>query len=129
MSTHADVGGSGETLAGAYLRQAKGYEIVAHNWRNPQDRREEIDLIALDGDVLIFVEVKTRSGGARVPGFYAVNRAKRKVLRRAARTYLRLLPFRPHTYRLDVVEIELGSGDPEVRHYINVGLFPSKYGA
>ncbi len=123
LNTHADKGGEGESLAAEYLSVQKGFVIVARNWRNPQDRREEIDLIAWDREVLVFVEVKTRNPGSRVPGYYAVNRAKREILRRGARAYLRSLRAKPRTFRLDVVEIELGTAVSQMRYFGNVGLF------
>ena len=127
LNAHAEKGGSGESLAADYLARQKGFVIVARNWRNPQDRREEIDVIAFDREVLVFVEVKTRTQGARVPGFYAVDHAKREILRRAARAYLHSLENKPRTFRLDVVEIELGTAVPEMRYFGNVGLFHKHY--
>ena len=53
-------GETGEQLAAAFLRRERGYRIVARNWRSPRDRRAEVDLVCRDGDVLVFVEVKTR---------------------------------------------------------------------
>lgn len=100
----ARIGASGERAAEAHLR-ANGLKVLARNWRNPKDAREEIDLVAMDGDVLVFVEVKTRVAGARVSGYHAVNRRKRAVLLRACRAYLaRLRPPARH-YRFDVVEV------------------------
>jgi putative endonuclease len=127
LNAHAEKGGEGENLAADYLTRQKGFVIVARNWRNPQDRREEIDLIARDREVLVFVEVKTRTLGARVPGYYAVDRAKREILRRAARAYLRSLAKKPRTFRLDVVEIELGTAVRQMRYFGNVGLFHPHY--
>ena len=82
-----------------------------------------------DGDVLVFVEVKTRSIGALVPGFYAVNERKKRALLRACKAYLGQLRTRPQTYRFDVVEVGLPADDargaaPEIRHYQNISLFP-----
>ena len=123
----ADPGGAGERAAADWLRCRRGFLIVARNWRNPRDRREEIDLVARDGDVLVFIEVKTRAAEALVSGFHAVDRRKRRVLQRAIRAYLRGLPMKPVTFRLDVVEVE-SSADRvgAVRHFENVPLF-SKY--
>ena len=64
-------GAEGERLAAEFFRGRQGYEIVARNWRNPRDQREEIDLVCRDGEVLVFVEVKSRSDTALVPGYYA----------------------------------------------------------
>ncbi len=100
--------------------------VVARNWRNPRDRREEIDLVMRDAGVLVFVEVKARAASALVPGYHAIDRRKRKVLARAIRAYLWRLREEPATYRFDVVELEFPdevSGDEViVRHYENVPL-------
>lgn len=90
-------GARGEELAEAFLRRERGYRIVARNWRNPRDRREEIDLVCRDGDVLVFVEVKARAAAALVPGYFAVDRRKKAVLRRACSAFLRGLTVPPHT--------------------------------
>jgi putative endonuclease len=104
--------------------------VVAANWRNPRDRREEIDLVVRDGDVLVFVEVKTRAPGALVPGYHAVNARKRRVLQRAIRSYLKQLPEKPRTFRFDIVEVVLprGADSPlEILHFENVPLFPKGF--
>ena len=70
-------GEHGERLAAEFL-QHQGYAVVARNWRDPQDRRDELDLICRDGEVLVFVEVKTRAATALVAGFFAVDSRKKK---------------------------------------------------
>lgn len=100
----ARIGAAGERAAEAHLR-ANGLRVLARNWRNPKDAREELDLVAQDGDVLVFVEVKTRAAGARVSGYHAVNKRKKAVLLRACRAYLaRLRPPARH-YRFDIIEV------------------------
>ena len=81
---------------------------MAANWRNPRDRREELDLVMLDRGILVFVEVKARAAGALVPGYYAVDRRKRRVLRRAVQAYVAALRDKPHAVRFDVVEVKDG---------------------
>jgi putative endonuclease len=116
-------GAEGERLAALFLKR-RGMNVVARNWRNPRDRREEIDLVCRDGEVLVFVEVKTRPDTARVRGYHAVDRRKRDALRRAIRGYLSLLRVRPHTVRFDVVEVVTRTPGPaEVLHFANVRLF------
>jgi putative endonuclease len=120
-------GERGERLAAEFL-QKQGYAVVARNWRDPNDRRDEIDLICRDGEALVFVEVKTRSASALVAGFYAVDKRKKKVVRRAATAYLRALHPRPHTFRFDVVEVAVSaSGLSQVRHFENIELFPKHF--
>ncbi len=125
-SEAGDTGARGERRAEAFLRHERGYAIVARNWRNPRDRREELDLVCRDGEVLVFVEVKARDAAALVPGYFAVDRRKKAVLRRAGAAYLRSLPVPPRTYRLDIVEVAFPAdgGDPVVNHFANIPLFP-----
>lgn len=121
----------GESLAAKFLIKTAGYRILDRNWRNPRDRRDELDLIALDRDVLVFVEVKTRAKEAKVPGYYAVDQRKKQVVQRTARAYLSGLREKPRTIRFDIVEVELparGSADePVVRHFEHVPLFPKDF--
>ncbi len=127
FSRAASTGEHGEKLAATFL-QKQSYRIVARNWRSPRDRRDELDLICRDGDVLVFVEVKTRAANALVSGFHAVDARKKSVVRRAATAYMRQLRPRPETYRFDVVEVSVPvQGAPEVRHYENVELFPKHF--
>ncbi len=126
-----DTGSVGESLAAKFLRNRQGYRILVRNWRNPGDRRDELDLVVMDGEVLVFVEVKTRSKGARVPGYYAVDQRKKRVVQRAARAYISRLRKKPRTIRFDIVEVELpprgGSEEPKVRHFEHVPLFPKDF--
>jgi putative endonuclease len=127
-------GESGERLAAEFLRRERGFAVVVRNWRSPRDRRAELDLVCRDGEALVFVEVKTRAAGAVVPGYYAVDRRKRRALLRACEAYLAQLAPRPRTFRFDVVEVALpapaapAGAVPEVRHFENIPLFPKHYG-
>ncbi len=125
-----DAGARGERLAAEFLQREHGFAILARNWRNPRDRREELDLVCRDGDALVFVEVKTRSSAALVTGYHAVSRRKKRVLLRAGAAYLRQLRPPPRTFRLDIVEVTLpvDGGPPEIRHFANIPLFPKFHG-
>lgn len=126
-------GETGERLAADFLKRERGFKVVTRNWRSPRDRRAEIDLVCRDGDVLVFVEVKTRTAGALVPGFYAVGKRKKRAMLRACKTYLGQMTMRPRTFRFDVVEVTLPANStlpappPEVRHFENIPLFPKHY--
>ena len=129
-----DRGSRGERVAAEWLRRERNFSVVAQNWRSPRDRRDEIDLVCRDGDVLVFVEVKARVAGALVPGYFAVDRRKKRVLKRAAQIYLAQLREKPRTFRFDVVEVSLakdggdGNGSAsEVLHFENVPLFSKHY--
>lgn len=127
--TRESVGAWTEGLAAEWLQRERGFRLVVRNWRNPRDARDEIDLICRDREALVFVEVKARSASALVPGYFAVDSRKKRVLRRAAKAYLAGLRPRPQTFRLDIVEIVLPSNEatsptqPEIRHFENVPLF------
>jgi putative endonuclease len=123
-------GDRGELLAAEWLRRERHFTIVARNWRSPKDRRDEIDLVCRDCETLVFVEVKARDAGALVPGYFAVDRRKKRVLRRAIRVYLSQLIEKPRTFRFDVVEVSLpaqASLTPEVLHFENVELFSKSF--
>lgn len=98
------VGEAGEQAAAEFLA-ALGYRIIG---RNVRFRSGEIDLVARDGGVLVFVEVKTRRGrGFGAPG-EAVTAAKQRRLVRLAALYLARLGSDPPPCRFDVVEVEPG---------------------
>jgi len=99
---HLVTGSSGEDAAHFHLRQL-GYIIVARNWRTPL-RRGELDLVGWDGDVLCFIEVKTRTSHGLAPAEAAVDFEKQRELRSVAREYLRRCEPRP-ACRFDIVSI------------------------
>lgn len=124
-----DAGARGERLAAEWLRRERGFAVIARNWRDPRDRRREIDLVCRDGDVLVFVEVKARAAGALVPGYFAVNAEKKKVMRQAIDAYLKRLATPPRTFRFDVVEVahDTNGRAPDVLYFENIPLFPKQY--
>ena len=89
----------GEMRAAAFLR-GQGMRILKKRWRTAHG---EIDLIARDGNTLIFVEVKTRPRGRLDSGLSAVNAQKRGHIRYAAREYM--LRHGGADCRFDVIEI------------------------
>ena len=96
-------GARGETLAYWYLRQA-GYTIVARNLR-AQGNQGEVDLIGWDGNVLAFIEVKTRTTLAAGEPEAAVTGKKRQRVVRAARQYMRGQGLISQPYRFDLISI------------------------
>jgi len=108
------LGWLGERIASLYLR-ARGLRLVA---RNVRWGRDEIDLVFLDGRTLVFVEVKARTRVAsrlELDPFAAIDRRKRRALRRAARAYLARSRLRADEYRcarVDGVAIEFARIGP-----------------
>ena len=123
---HLAVGEWGEGVAMEALRQT-GFLILASRIRFGP--REELDIVARDGDTLVFVEVKTRRGESFGRPIAAVNRAKRETVSRAAVHYLRKLGFPRVFIRFDVVEVvgERGDNLPRVRHVRNAFTMDTRY--
>ena len=100
---HLETGRRGERLVYWHLRQA-GYTVVARN-RRPGVRSGELDLVAWDGPVLAFVEVKTRTSKEAGPPETAVLPKQRRRILRSAETYLRRLGRRDISYRFDIASV------------------------
>src|SRR3954468_8232069 len=110
-ASHLLLGESGEDLACAEL-QRRGYAILERRYRT---RVGEIDIVALDGPVLAFVEVKTRRSGRLGAPAEAVTLAKRRRLSAMAADYLARRRPVARACRFDVVAVTIGTGGrPEV---------------
>lgn len=103
--TRREVGALGEKLA-ADLLKGKGYEIVERNFRC---RQGEIDIIARDGECLVFVEVRARRGSDFGAPEESVTHSKQERLVLLADAYLQTAGSRPPSWRIDVVAVELTS--------------------
>jgi putative endonuclease len=99
----AQRGRAGEDAAAALL-EAHGYRVVARNVRLPGG---EIDIIARDGDTVVFVEVKARATGSFGSAAGAVNARKRATLRALASDWLQVAAPRAQA-RFDVVTFDRG---------------------
>jgi putative endonuclease len=106
-----DVGKHGEALAHRHLRTL-GFTVVARNWRPPQGGGE-IDIVAWEGDWLVFVEVKARASSAISVPERAIDPYKIDALRRAARDYIRRSGADESHVRFDAVSV---TGDA-VEHF------------
>jgi putative endonuclease len=105
------LGKKGEELAVRFLKK-EGYRIIDKNYRTPFG---EIDIIADDGGVLVFVEVKTRSGDVFGSPFEAVDRRKRDKIRKVALCYLKKIKKEPAA-RFDVLSIDCECGEKKIDH-------------
>lgn len=92
--------------------------MVARRWSSG-DVPGDVDLIAWQGPLLCFIEVKTRTAHDLTPAEAAVNDQKRRVLRRPARRYTRQLPQATlPPVRFDVVSVYLvPEAEPEITHF------------
>jgi len=105
------VGSKGEDIAAEFLKSS-GYRIISRNYKTPIG---ELDIIAKDGDTLVFVEVKTRSSDAFGYPFEAVGAHKRHKLKNLAMLYLKNQK-KNCAVRFDVVSITLSSMEKEIEH-------------
>jgi putative endonuclease len=106
-------GRRGEDLAHRYLER-RGFTVVARNWR-PAEGRGEIDLVAWEGDRLVFVEVKARGGDEFGAPERNVDARKRDALARAARAYTRRAGVPWERVRFDLVSVVFRD-PPEIVH-------------
>ncbi|MBZ5630975.1 MAG: YraN family protein [Acidobacteriia bacterium] len=107
LPQHLLTGRRGEDDAYFYLRRL-GYVMVARNWRSPR-HRGELDMVGWDGDVLCFIEVKTRTTRDVAPAEAAVDEEKRRDLGAVARDYRRRVAGNP-ALRFDVVSVYYDTG-------------------
>ncbi len=113
-------GRRGELLAERAL-QTMGYEVVTRNWRCAEG---EIDLVARDGDYLVFVEVKARKSAKFGTPEEAVVPKKQRRIASTVLTYLLETDQQDKSWRVDIVAIELSASDKVVRltHYVGVEI-------
>jgi putative endonuclease len=108
-----ELGARGEAIAVAYLTDS-GLHVLDRNWRC---REGELDLVARDGDALVFCEVKARSGVGYGHPAEAVTPAKRRRIRLLAQRWLAAHDEHAPEVRFDVVGVLVRAGAPaEVAH-------------
>lgn len=117
------LGRAGEEMAERYLTR-QGFKIIVRNFRC---RLGEIDLIALDNGVLVFVEVKTWAGDALGSPLESVHARKQKRMMRAAAFYLSRHGLHGVDARFDVVGIAMRGGAPEIEHITNAFDFQENW--
>jgi putative endonuclease len=111
MARHNELGRRGEELARKFLEKA-GFRILDTNWRHEKD---ELDIVAMDGETLVIVEVKTRSTDYFGDPSEAVGKAKEKFLIRAAEAYLETNNLDTEI-RYDIISVILTNGGHKIRH-------------
>jgi len=114
------LGERGEDAASAYLERS-GLTVVERNWRCPSG---EIDIIALDGDVLVLCEVKTRKGVGKGTPEEAITPAKQKRYKRLAATYLQAQGLDPVEVRFDVITLLVLAEDRALLRHHRAAFVP-----
>jgi putative endonuclease len=102
------LGKRGEAVACRAL-VSEGYRILAQNYRCPLG---EIDLVARQGRTLVFVEVKSESGGSGILPKARVDRKKQRKILQVAQFYLKEKGIQGVSARFDVVQVQFNEGDP-----------------
>jgi len=111
----AETGRTGESLAARFL-EGRGMEILARNHRTS---RGEVDLVCRDGDVICFVEVRTKRSEEMGTPEESIGRRKARRVVAAATDWAVRHGGLERPMRFDVVAIVLGDGPPVVRHHRN----------
>jgi putative endonuclease len=109
------LGQEGEVIAEKFLKK-KGYKLVQRNYRC---KTGEVDLIALDGKVIVFVEVKTRTDHRFGSPFEAVETHKQRKMIQAAQFFLHERKLEQRDARFDVVGVSWPTGRPVIEHIEN----------
>lgn len=126
VSDSKRVGQIGEDFAAQFLIR-RGLRLVSSNFKVPIGRNRrgaavtgEIDLIALEEDVLCFIEVKTRSSDDFASPLSAVDLRKQRQITRTARIYRKIFGLQSFKFRYDVVSIVLSDEkSPNIEHFKN----------
>ena len=119
MAEHNELGKKGEDIAVEYLRR-KGYRIIDRNWHNGH---EEIDIVAMDGEMLVVVEVKTRFSDEFGDPDLAVTKSKQRSIVRTADAYIIEHDLDVET-RFDIVSIVLNGKEKKIEH-IEDAFYPT----
>ncbi|WP_353093868.1 YraN family protein [Tissierella praeacuta] len=105
MATNIQKGRKGEMIARQYLI-SKGYRILKTNYRN---KIGEIDIIAMDSNILVFVEVKTRTSTNFGYAYEAVNRRKQEKIIYCSQLYIGETNLKDYQIRYDIIEVYLAA--------------------
>ncbi|HYO83613.1 MAG TPA: YraN family protein [Bryobacteraceae bacterium] len=108
------LGRRGEDLAHRYL-QSRGLKVIGRNFRT-RNGSAEVDLIAAEGQTIVFVEVKTRSTSEFGTPEQAVDTQKQRRILRAAAEYLRRRDLQASDARFDIVSVVCGNR-PQLEHF------------
>ena len=116
MYSKREIGSIGENLATKYL-ESLGYHILDRNFKAKQG---EIDIIAVDRNVLIFVEVKTRTNGAYGRPIDAINKVKQKHIKETTKFYIYKNNLQDYYVRVDAIEVYDTGKKAIINHIKNI---------
>lgn len=114
MAEHNELGKKGEELASVFL-QTKGYKILHRNWVCEKD---EIDIICSIQDLIVFVEVKTRSSELYGHPEEAVGKSKQEKLLRVIDAYLNEFQI-DKEIRIDIVSVFKKGSKEKIYHIVD----------
>lgn len=115
-----NIGKTGEDYAVEFLQQ-KGYQILERNWRSGS---LEVDIIALQRDILVFVEVKSRSANYLLPPQNAVTKSKQRNIITAAARYVEY-KSRTEEVRFDIISVVMKQGQVADMEHIEAAYYPT----
>jgi putative endonuclease len=122
LARHNDIGKQGEDLAAQHLHQ-QGYEILARNWRY---RRAEVDIIARDGAIVVFVEVKAKSYDYYGDPAESVDAKKEEFMAHAAGAYCEEIGHE-WEIRFDIISVVIGNDDKVTLDHYKDAFFPGMH--
>lgn len=108
----------GEKTASDYLEK-NGYRILARNFHS---RFGEVDIVASDGEAIVFVEVKLRSSNFFGTPLESITPKKLEKIKKTALFYLTASKMANFSYRIDAIEVNLVNGVSSVNHVKNITL-------
>jgi putative endonuclease len=114
LNPQAALGRRGEDLAHRYLRSV-GLTILSRNYR-PGGGEAEVDIVARDGDIVVFVEVKSRSSAEYGAPDRAVGTEKQKNIIRAARSFATRAGIGWNQVRFDIISVVF-TKPPSIVHH------------
>ncbi len=120
MASHNDLGALGEKIALEYLLE-KNYQILETNW---VCGHKEVDIIAKDGDTIVFVEVKTRQSKCLVDPEITVDSYKQRHLIWAANSYVNRYQY-DNDVRFDIIAIIVNPNNEKRIEHIEDAFYPS----
>ncbi len=117
------VGNRGESLAEDYIKR-KGYKIIHRNYRC---KLGEIDIIAKDGDTIVFIEVRTKQNENFGSPQDSVTSTKISKISKTALNFIQEKNLSGYSYRFDFIAITFSQGKPNIEHIENAFMPNGRY--